>query len=577
MSPLYKSFPPFDAEQQADVTPTDKQRANKSKCPCQASSEGKEWLFKCTRCLQHWHATCSNLKGANQVKHGSPQQATLDLILHSWLCPWCFTTNYPKPSSSTSAKIDKSLKDSVDYSQNIQAISDAISNAVTNSIPTVEITSLETRLMKLSEEIHQFQKSRNPESCNVIGVSLEQKPVLLPKNIEIPIKDYQTGILEEDNLNDLTTFLNECKNSNMFEQKHGRSVLKFGESYNYTGDSSSPSTSEIPAPLAAAIDKVTSHCKLTHRPNSVLVNYYPPLGLTTDSSLPMHSDDEPEILADSEISTISIGDTRQINFKPIHEPRPSSPKHMEQLCPESNSVYIMTRSSQAWFKHGMSSTTTTGDTSTCIGRFSITLRTVDKKFKRSTIILGDSNTKPIQFGSGAGTMGQSFPGKRAKANTVSAIDPRQCIGYSNAVLVCGTNDLRPENLRGPEAIHQLVDILHMKIQQIKKICPKIKVFVSAVLPTRLPQMNKNIMCFNRLVGEMLRSNFNNNIWHIGVGHFLDNRGLLAMKLTRNGDDIHLGNHGLAKFVRCLKHWVYVRERQERVWRRSNQSVGVDPT
>ena len=154
------------------------------------------------------------------------------------------------------------------------------------------------------------------------------------------------------------------------------------------------------------------------------------------------------------------------------------------------------------------------------------------------------------------------------------IDPCRCIGYSNVVIVCGTNDLRVDNLRGENEIHQLVDILNLKIQQIRKLCPSTKIFVAAVLPSRLPQMNKNIMTFNRLVGEMLSANFNQSVWHLGVGHFLDSRGLLATNLTRVGDDIHLGVYGIAKFVRCVKHWVYVRERQERTRRgKHNQSVG----
>ena len=175
-------------------------------------------------------------------------------------------------------------------------------------------------------------------------------------------------------------------------------------------------------------------------------------------------------------------------------------------------------------------------------------------------------------------MGQSFPGKRSKANTIRAINPIDCIGYSNVILVCGTNDLRVENLKEAGALHQLVDVLALKIKQIKELCPRTKLFVPAVLPSRLHGMNKNIVAFNRLVGDMLHRNFDQSVWHIGVGHFLDNRGLLAMALTRNGDEIHLGKIGIAKFVRCVKHWVFVRERQERARHgKPNQPVGRYPT
>ena len=581
MSPLYKSFPPFSrAEESAEELevedkPTGKQRASKSDCPCRSTSEGKEWKFKCTRCLQHWHASCCNLKGANKIQHDTPLEASLNVILSEWLCPWCFDTSFPRPGSSMSAKMDNTLKSSVDYSQNIQAISDAISNAVGNSMPTVEITSLETRLKKLSQEIHEFQQSRTPSEAPPAAV------IPLPKCTEPPVCDYQVNVLSADILKEVTEFLMESQASNKFTQKNGRQVLKFGEDYSYTGDSDPPLSPTIPTPLASAIDAVTSKCRLTHKPNSILINYYPPsVDSTTSSKLPFHSDDESEIISNSEIVTISIGDVRKVCFKCIHETgNEASTEYVHSVSPESNSVYVMTRSSQAWYHHGIDETGPADDQSPVqTGRFSITLRTVSKQFSRSCIIMGDSNTKPIKFGVGTGTLGQSFPGERVKANKVSVIDPKLCIGYSNVILVCGTNDLRVENVQSPGDIHQLVDILHLKIQQIQKLCPKAKIFVTAVLPSRLPKMNNNIMTFNSLVDEMLYSSFNQTVWHLGVGHFLDSKGLLAMKLTRKGDEIHLGELGICKFVRCLKQWVYVRERQERVrQRKATRPVGVYPT
>lgn len=198
------------------------------------------------------------------------------------------------------------------------------------------------------------------------------------------------------------------------------------------------------------------------------------------------------------------------------------------------------------------------------GRFSITLRTVNQKFARSTLIIGDSNTKEIDFGAGKGKIGESYPGKRVKSARINNIDPKDCIGYSNIVLACGTNDLRPENLKGGiSGTHQLVDILYYKLLQIKKLCPESKIFVMAVLPTRLPKMNHNIMQFNKLLGEMLDTYFCNSVWFLAVSHFLDTKGLLAVNLTRNGDDIHLGSRGLARYVRSIKHWVYIREKHER--------------
>ena len=450
-------------------------------------------------------------------------------------------------------------------------------------MPVLEISSLEARLKKLSEEIHAFQQSRSPNkqsSSPPTVIAQDQNTVNLPSCPEIPVKAYKQNLFDPRGLNELTEFLSECRSAGKFNQLKGRQTVKFGVDYKYSSDLNAPASTEIPPPLQAVIDKLMSDCSLTHQPNSVLINYFPPTSAedSHESCLPFHSDDEPEILADSEIATVSIGEPRTLSFKPIHAAKYYPADELSKLTPSSNSVYVMTRSSQAWYKHGIVDAPTNHDDHIAKGRFSITFRTVSKSFTRSSIILGDSNTKLIKFGAGAGTMGQSFPGKRVKAGNIRSISPVDCIGYSNAIIVCGTNDLRVDNLKGAGAIHQLVDILALKISQIRKLCPKIKLFVTAVLPSRLPLMNRNIMSFNRLVGEMLHFNFDQSVWQIGVGHFLDSRGLLAMPLTRNGDEIHLGTHGIAKFVRCVKHWVFVRERQERT-RQGKQyaPVGVYPT
>lgn len=151
------------------------------------------------------------------------------------------------------------------------------------------------------------------------------------------------------------------------------------------------------------------------------MNYYPPLSdLCSDSSLP-HQSDESEILCwfwDQYWRTMG---------SEVH----SHPSWKELKSPESNSAYVMTRSSQEWFRHGIyniCTPPTAAQPPVEAGRFFITLRTVNKKFKRSTIIIGDSNTKLIQFGSGKGTIGEPFPGARVKDSKVIPIDSRSCIG-----------------------------------------------------------------------------------------------------------------------------------------------------
>ena len=74
-------------------------------------------------------------------------------------------------------------------------------------------------------------------------------------------------------------------------------------------------------------------------------------------------------------------------------------------------------------------------------------------------------------------------------------------------------------------------------------------------------MNKNIGLFNILVDEMLAKQFP-DIWFKGLYEFLDRQNLLDINLARNGDSIHLGPKGLAKYVGILKRCIFQREKIE---------------
>jgi hypothetical protein len=126
--------------------------------------------------------------------------------------------------------------------------------------------------------------------------------------------------------------------------------------------------------------------------NSVLINYFAPSESedTPNSCIVHHSDDEAVILADSHIVELSIGSKRTVNIEEIHH---ESDKFTDFEVTNS-SVCTMTRTSQEWCRHGITtSTEQTGE------KFSLTFRSVSEKF--CLIILGDSNTKNINFGKGS--------------------------------------------------------------------------------------------------------------------------------------------------------------------------------
>jgi alkylated DNA repair dioxygenase AlkB len=229
---------------------------------------------------------------------------------------------------------------------------------------------------------------------------------LILSSPEKPYSQYSEDFLSNQELSDLTSFLQEAVTANKFVNENGHSVLSYGKPYHYTGSQTPSHPEAIPPELTKIIDKLTVELKLDQPPNSVLINHYPKCEPgETASFLASHSDDEPVILPDSNIVTLSIGAARNIVFKPIHDANTGE----STLELKGNSVYSMTRKSQAWFRHRIPAPEGGSQE-----RFSISFRTVDEKLQRSTVIQGDSNTKEILFGEGSGKVGASYPGQRVK-------------------------------------------------------------------------------------------------------------------------------------------------------------------
>ncbi len=408
----------------------------------------------------------------------------------------------------------------------------------------------------------------------VTGKSPANKTLVCP---EKPWELHKDNFLSTDEVSSMVDLLGYLKDGGDFVKERGHSVKLYGQPYAYTGSRSSD-PDPIPPELEAIINKLTDELALNERPNSVLINHYPataPNSLT-ESHLAMHSDDEPSIIADSKIITLSIGASRTRAFEPKYN-KNEQPVELEL---NHNSIYAMSRSSQNWYRHGIPPPPGNADVD---DRFSITFRCLNKKFSRSILLIGDSNTKEVMFGSGTGKVGESYPGSRTKASMVKDIDPHKCVGYSNVFIMCGTNDLRSENIKSELDIYLVVEELKNKLGEIKQLCPKAKLFVVPVLPSRIPRMNENITRYNDLVDNMLSECFP-GIWFKGMYGFLDHQNLLSVKLARANDNIHLGSKGIAKLVTLIKICVFKREKQDSsmlahpATQESTQMVGSpDPT
>ena len=388
-------------------------------------------------------------------------------------------------------------------------------------------------------------------------IPVNRCPQRILKSPETPYveKHLKENFLDDDELREIRKLLEEFKQSGKFAKENEHSVLLFGKPYFYTGSKTSETPDAIPDQITKIAEKITDKLNLKQSLNSVLINRFAPSeeSSSPESFLSKHSDDEPVIEPMSNIITLSLGGTRKIEFESIHDPNEANC----QLELVDNSLYSMTRSSQAWYRHGIPA-----DENAVQERFSITFRTIDERLMRSIIVQGDSNTKDIIFGQGTGKVGASYPGARIKAANIRNVDPQGCIGYSNIFICSGTNDLRPEYIRSEQDVHALVREMEGKIGTIRQLCPKSKIFVVPVLPTRTPQMNKNVMLFNSLTDQMLGRCFGPDIWFPGIYNFLDGNDMLSARLSRGSDPIHLGPKGIAKYVTMLKHCVFKREKYD---------------
>ena len=552
-----------------------KKKLKKYDCPCGRSSDGKDWVLECcnTSCRQGWHSSCAGLKGINSLT-----EAQVVFITKTWQCPWCYTVPFARPGSHPSSLQETSLIKETLSASLYQNLAETITESIKAVSGTVDLSPIESQLKELTANIEEFKKSskwktshaRTPTSQLSTPVHVHvERAMECP---EMPYESVRENFLDSEDLDYLKDLLGYLKDSGDFVSERGHGVKLFGEPYTYTGSKTS-TPDPVPPELQKIIDKLSTDLSLSEqeRPNSILINHFPNSSNQEESFLSMHSDDEKSIKANSKIITLSIGASRTVHF----ESKNQGEVKKADLERSHNSIYVMTRQSQNWFRHGIPPLEPGTESDE---RFSLTFRSLHQKFKRSVVILGDSNSRDINFGTGIGKVGHSYPGKRIKTPMVKDIDPSVCTGYSNIFLMCGTNDLRCKYISNENDIHNIVCLLKEKIIEIKQLCPDAKLFVLPVMPSRIPKMNYNITTYNSLVSEMLSFDFP-DVWFPGIYSFVDNRGLLLKKLVRLNDDnkyddIHLGPKGIAKLVTYIKTSIFTREKYEEHYSHSRVSTSV---
>ena len=342
-----------------------------------------------------------------------------------------------------------------------------------------------------------------------------------------------------------------AENDSKFVELNGRSVLSYGEPYSYNG---SPKDSTKDAtPMPEIIDKLISKINDEFENsciNSCLINKY----VGAESFLPEHADKEQTIKTNSLIFTIYLGEMRDVIF------RDSWSSNTEHLSTTSRSLYTISQPSQGFWTHRIDACESLSENST---RYSITLRSVDRKYVNSTIILGDSNTKFLTFGDKRRAFGGKIHGQRVEALTIQDIDPEVCIGYQNVVVHVGVNNLKSTRIPG---FYDTEDInvrdvfmsFKHKINTIRVLCPKSKIIISPILPTKIAWLNKRAKEFNMYLFDEICVPQMGQLQTLDFDVFLDKFGFLSDtygSFKNKADKIHLGRQGIRRLALSIRNEV----------------------
>ena len=332
-----------------------------------------------------------------------------------------------------------------------------------------------------------------------------------------------------------------------YEKEGGHGAAPFGQTYtykkpyqNYATDSVDHVPRPIPEIVMELIGSLLEEFPELAGINQCLINEF----IGSECYLVEHEDNEGVICPLSSIFTWSMGDEAEILFNPKgHESEP------QVLSPKDGSLYVMSRKSQDLWTHRIDKSEERDDN---FRRYSITLRTVGAQFRRSTVVIGDSNTEHLNFGTGPRSFGFNMPGQRIKAAKIADINPLDCTGYSNIVLHTGLNDLKPYKANVPALADELIN----KVELIRSICPKARVTVNPILPTMLHSINTKAIEFNAILANYIDSfPANNKLKQLNCREFLDESSNLMKEdllRYRRRDDYHIGSNGyflLSKLIR----------------------------
>ena len=116
-----------------------------------------------------------------------------------------------------------------------------------------------------------------------------------------------------------------------------------------------------------------------------------------------------------------------------------------------------------------------------------------------------------------------------------------------------------------------IKCFHVKIRIIQKIRKDIKIIILPVLPNRLADMNRHVVCYNQILWQQYSASCPSfNIRIPGLYEFLDEEGLLRRDLAKFGDYIHLSVVGMSRLAVIIKETIFNRTSNSGVGKSSPQ-------
>ena len=321
--------------------------------------------------------------------------------------------------------------------------------------------------------------------------------------------DYtEENFLTTDTRTALCEYLNTYQ---QFNERGFRKTVFLGDPHKHSDHQGHKNGYKIPGVLKTVVEILHQKFSVKYENyiNSIVIDKFKGTG----SKLIPRSRNDPAISPDTKIYTLCLGDTCSTIFTDK-----CTGDKVEVITPD-NSLYSSSSISPHYWEHEIP-LPVLSDQSV---KYVITFRSINRRNRNSTLVIGDSNTHFIRFHheNKNSELGKEIYGRRIKAYTIEEINPIDSIGYQNIVFQGGLNNMKNKYALtdGSIDIESTFDQWLSKLVAIKRLCPYNRIIASPIPPTKIRSLNDRARKFNHLMFTC-----QNRFWQkLRFDCFLDNK------------------------------------------------------